>query len=236
MLTRPVPRSPEDRFSGNGGLSLRKVAAIRRILSFQARYNDSDPEDEWFGRRLWVLPGEKVAAGQEGVLAVEDVYMETPMGYHIRDGGSSLKDDVWRDHKQRKKIFDYCPELSLIMDMKLERERCEGDDREGVIHPTPEEIAEEKKQQEEERRKQEETRKKQAEEASRKAAAASSTRVTATAQSTDAGTEALVLAPPKTDAAAAPTATGVGGAAAVTQEPSAGETLHVLEADEDEDE
>ena len=175
------PSSPEDRFSGNGGLSLRKVSAIRRILSFQARYNDSEPEDEWFGKRLWVLPGEKVASGTTGALAVEDVYVESPMGYHIRDGGSNLNDDVWKDHKQRKKILDYCPELSLIMNMKLERERCEGDQRDGVIHPTEEEKEAERLKLEEERRKQEEEeqQKKLEEEAKERAAAASASAASA---------------------------------------------------------
>ncbi|OAA53823.1 hypothetical protein SPI_09268 [Niveomyces insectorum RCEF 264] len=127
-----APKTPDDRFSGNGGLSLRKVSAIRRVLGFQERYNNSQPEDEWFGRRLWVLPGEKVTSGMTA-LAVEGVYVEEPMGYHIPDGGHDLPDDVWKDPVQRKKIFDYCPEISLIMDMKLERERCEGDDHEGNI-------------------------------------------------------------------------------------------------------
>ena len=207
-LSDPSRRSPEDRFSGNGGLSLRKVSAIRRILGFQARYNDSEAEDEWFGKRLWVLPGEKVAAGTSGVLAVEDVYMENPMGYHIRDGGSNLNDDVWKDHKQRKKILDYCPELSLIMNMKLERERCEGDDRDGVIHPTEEELeAERQKQLEEQRKieeerkaKEEEERKKKLEEERAKAAAASSSAARLDTTPLD---DVLIKAPPRTTAAGA---------------------------------
>ncbi|CAK7205553.1 hypothetical protein SEUCBS139899_008330 [Sporothrix eucalyptigena] len=138
-----APRSADDRFSGNGGLSLRKVSAIRRILRFQARYNNSEPEDEWFGRRLWVLPGEKVTSGLTA-LAVENVYVENTMGFHIPDSGRSLPDNVWKDPAQRKKIFDYCPELSLIMDMKLERERCAGDDKMGNIGPTREETARQK--------------------------------------------------------------------------------------------
>src|SRR2546430_2179122 len=89
-------RTPDDRFSGNGGLSLRRASAIRRVLAFQSRFNDTNPEDEWFGRRLSVLPGEKVAKGLDGVLAVEEVYVEKPMGFHIRDGGKSLKDEVWK--------------------------------------------------------------------------------------------------------------------------------------------
>ncbi|OLN83707.1 hypothetical protein CCHL11_09718 [Colletotrichum chlorophyti] len=189
-----APRTPDDRFSGNGGLSLRRVSSIKRVLQFQERYNDTEAEDEWYGKRLWVMQGEKVAHGKNGALAVEDVYMEKPMGYHVRDGGKGINDAVWKKPKQRKKIFDYCPELSLIMDMKLERERCDGDNKEGGIGPTDEEkekleeeakkAAEEaakakeeeearkKKEEEEKKQKQaEEDRKKEAEEAAKKKAA-----------------------------------------------------------------
>lgn len=121
-----VYRSPDDRFSGNGGLSLRRVSAIQQVLGFQQRFNDSGPEDEWFGKRLWVLPNHKVASGSDGRLAVEDVYFENAMGYHVREG-KDTRDEVWKSYDQRKKIFEYCPELSLIMDMKLERERCDWD-------------------------------------------------------------------------------------------------------------
>ncbi|KAM0514060.1 hypothetical protein ACHAPE_007150 [Trichoderma viride] len=124
-------RNDGDRFSGNGGLSLRRVSVIKRILSFQARFNDSEPEDEWFGKRLWVLPGAKVASKVDGTIAVEDVYMERPMGYHIRGGGGNLNEEIWGDPSRRKEILEYCPELSMIMDMKLERERCPDDDGNG---------------------------------------------------------------------------------------------------------
>ncbi|KAI0866989.1 hypothetical protein F4860DRAFT_521107 [Xylaria cubensis] len=126
-------KTVHDRFSGNGGLSIRRVSTIKRVLRFQERYNDTNPEDEWFGIRLWVLPGAKVASGQNGQLAVEDQYIAKAMGFHVRDGGHGIADSVWRDPAQRKAIFDYCPELSLIMDMKLERERCPGDNLDGTI-------------------------------------------------------------------------------------------------------
>ncbi|KAI0014064.1 hypothetical protein F4779DRAFT_636806 [Xylariaceae sp. FL0662B] len=122
-----APRTTDDRFSGNGGLSLRRVSAIKRVLKFQSRYNDSSPEDEWFGTRVWVLPGAKVASGTDGQLAVEDTYIPDAMGFHVRDGGNSLAVGVWGTAGQRKAIFAYCPELSLIMDMKLEAEKCEED-------------------------------------------------------------------------------------------------------------
>jgi len=133
-----APRSAEDRFSGNGGLTLRRVSAIRRILKIQSRLNNTDPEDEWFGRRVLVLPGAKVASAKHGQFAVEDSYIPQPMGFHVRDGGKTLPPLVWKNQTRRQEIFRYCPELSIIMDMKLERERCPGDDGEGsLVTPTP---------------------------------------------------------------------------------------------------
>lgn len=115
-------------------MSLRRLSAVRQILGFQARYNDTEPEDEWFGKRITILPGAKVAStAEEDHFSVEDVWHQQPLGFHIRDGGESLSDDVWRDPERRKINFDYCPELSLIMPMKLERERCPGDDKKGNI-------------------------------------------------------------------------------------------------------
>ncbi|KEZ42555.1 hypothetical protein SAPIO_CDS5785 [Scedosporium apiospermum] len=159
-----APRSANDRFSGNGGLSLRRVSAIRQVLTFQERYNDTEPEDEWFGKRLWVLPNHKVAAGDQGRLAVEDVYFDNAMGFHVREG-KNLRDEVWKNQAQRKKIFEYCPELSMIMDMKLERERCEGDNGEGFFGKKD---SEKKKAEEEAKKKAEEEKKKKEEEEKKK--------------------------------------------------------------------
>ncbi len=122
-----------DRFSGNGGLSLRRVTAIKRVLKFQSRYNDTQAEDEWFGTRVIVLPGAKVASGEDGQLTVEDIYTPYPMGFHVREGGNQLAEAVWKDPDQRQAIFKYCPELSLVMDMKLEMERCPGDNKTGTF-------------------------------------------------------------------------------------------------------
>lgn len=59
------------------------------------------------------------------------------MGFHVRDGGEKLADDVWKDPERRKKNFEYCPELSMIMPMKLERERCDNDDKQGNLKEAP---------------------------------------------------------------------------------------------------
>lgn len=128
-------RTWDDRFFGSGGLSLRRMSIIRQVLEFQARYNDTDSEDKWFGTRVELLPGAKVPPDLMHALAVEDVYFEKPMGFHIRNGGSSLPVQVWLDPNQRQAILDYCPELALIMDMRLKREACPGDDSFGVVSP-----------------------------------------------------------------------------------------------------
>jgi hypothetical protein len=107
-------------------------------LKFQERYNDTSAEDEWFGQRLVSIPGLKVANGEEeNHFAVEDVWHERPMGYHLRKINGRLPEDVWKEKDKRQKIFDYCPELSMIMDMKLDRERCEGDNGEGELAQMP---------------------------------------------------------------------------------------------------
>lgn len=81
-----------------------------------------------------MLPGAKIATGaQEDHFSVEGIWHEKPMGFHVRDGAGQLADNVWKDPVRRKANFEYCPELAIIMPMKLERERCEGDDKEGLI-------------------------------------------------------------------------------------------------------
>ncbi|KFZ18105.1 hypothetical protein V501_01354 [Pseudogymnoascus sp. VKM F-4519 (FW-2642)] len=112
-----APRSDTDTFAGNGGLSVRRVAAIKRVLDFQSRDADSEPEDEWFGKRISAMPDFKVASGLDAKhFSVEEVYHEAPMGYHLRDGPGHLAAGVWRNSDQRE-----------------DPQRCEGDNREGTI-------------------------------------------------------------------------------------------------------
>jgi hypothetical protein len=130
-------RVPNDRFAGNGGLSIRKVSAIKRVLRFQERFNDSMAEDEWFGKRVIAIPGLKVATGEmEDHFSVEELYHEKPMGYHLRTGNGDLPAGVWKNRDQRQAILKYCPEIAIILDMKLEKERCPGDNGEGELSDT----------------------------------------------------------------------------------------------------
>lgn len=104
------------------------------MLEFQTRDADSGPEDEWFGKRIMAMPDYKVASGLDAQhFSVEEVYHEAPMGYHLRNSEGHLPTGVWKNSDQRARIIKYCPEISIILPMKLERERCEGDNREGGI-------------------------------------------------------------------------------------------------------
>lgn len=117
-------KAAKDNATPGGGLTLRRVSTVQRILSFQARYNDTEPEDDWFHKRVKLMPDTKIATGTEA-LAVESTYKEQAMGYHI-PRGQALPHAVWGTETQRKAIFAYCPEVSLILDMRLTREKCFG--------------------------------------------------------------------------------------------------------------
>ncbi|EXK77725.1 hypothetical protein FOQG_17580 [Fusarium oxysporum f. sp. raphani 54005] len=127
-------------FAGWGKLSLRRVSAIQQVLGFQKRYNDSDPEDRWFGKRLYLLPDAKAANAIDPPFAVTNYIRPNPMGYYMPDRGRGLDREVWKVEKHRKAVLQYCPELHIILDMRLERERCGGDNRMGEIVGQPTEA------------------------------------------------------------------------------------------------
>ncbi|KAF4947344.1 hypothetical protein FGADI_10495 [Fusarium gaditjirri] len=116
-----------------GDLSIRRVSAIRQILSFQSRYNDSAGEDSWFGTRLDVLPDSKIAMTSDRPFAVQNNITSKPMGYNIQGRGDLVNQDVWKYPEARKEAMEYCPELHIILNMKLERDRCPGDNLMGQI-------------------------------------------------------------------------------------------------------
>ena len=119
-------RHLEDRFGGNGGLSLRRVAPVLQILSFQSRLPNSAPEDQWLSSRIGLLPGANMAPPHvEREFAVQDTWYDSPMGYHINPNlGPGSSPDVWDNVEKRTKVYGYCPEVKVVLDMRLERERC----------------------------------------------------------------------------------------------------------------
>ena len=86
-------------------------------------------------KRFKVLPGEVASGSPGGTSVINNPVMEIPMGYHFQPDGNTLDDQVWKDPRRRKQILEYCPELSMIMDMKLERERCPDDNQDGSRGP-----------------------------------------------------------------------------------------------------
>ncbi|KAI8716884.1 DUF5672 domain-containing protein [Fusarium sp. LHS14.1] len=114
-------------FAGYGKLSLRRVSAIQQVLGFQKRYNDTDQEDIWFGKRLYILPDAKLANLTNEVFSVQNNVTEKPMGYHALGRGRGLDKEVWGNVETRKAALEYCPEMHMILDMKLEKERCPPD-------------------------------------------------------------------------------------------------------------
>lgn len=103
---------------GNGGLSLRRVSSIIEILKHQVRLPNSEPEDLWLSRRLSTRKGSKVADGwTEFKFSTEGIFSDKVMGYHLGGSGKVLSSMVWGDAEKREKIYDYCPEVKMILEM-----------------------------------------------------------------------------------------------------------------------
>ncbi|KAF3915555.1 hypothetical protein ABW21_db0205259 [Orbilia brochopaga] len=133
-----APWDLKDKFGGNGGLSLRKISKIRQVLQFQQRAPKTEPDDAWLISRMGVLPGANMAApSQEAEFSVEKIWHQSPMGYHI---GPKLNEDIWNDSENRKRIYNYCPEIKMIMNMRLEREKCSEEDLQKWQKAHPEET------------------------------------------------------------------------------------------------
>ncbi|KAF4469948.1 hypothetical protein FALBO_3150 [Fusarium albosuccineum] len=119
-LTEPKPNQS----ISYGGLSLQNVSELRRALSSQNRFNGTKLEDERLSNLARVLSDETPPRPWD--LADVSSYkgLAKPMGYHVPDDGDQLNSRLWRNAETRKSILEYCPELHMILDMKLERERC----------------------------------------------------------------------------------------------------------------
>ncbi|EPE26161.1 hypothetical protein GLAREA_02073 [Glarea lozoyensis ATCC 20868] len=119
-----APWSPTAQFGGNGGLSLRKVSKIVQILEKKKRENTGMPfEDEWLSRELNSLPGAKMATADiSKTFSVESVWDETPLGYHIGWMGVHHP-QIWDNKDQVDHILKYCPEVKIILGMKLDNDK-----------------------------------------------------------------------------------------------------------------
>ncbi|KAK6363620.1 hypothetical protein TWF730_001044 [Orbilia blumenaviensis] len=118
------------KFGGNGGFSLRRISHLLEVLRHQNRHNGESLEDWWLTDRLGHMPSAKMANGTEEVaFSVEKVPYDTPLGYHTGWGGKLLMSQVWKEKEQREQIFDYCPEIKILMPLvqDWEAEGCEKD-------------------------------------------------------------------------------------------------------------
>jgi hypothetical protein len=80
-----APWKPTSTWGGNGGLSLRRVSRILRVLEQEQRTpGDSGLEDWWLSARIMKLPGAKMAnATVSKSFSVESVWDDKPLGYHV---------------------------------------------------------------------------------------------------------------------------------------------------------
>lgn len=122
-----APWSKTATWGGNGGLSLRKVSAILQVLDKQQRpKGDGALEDLWLARGINGLPGARMpGANVSKTFSVESVWDDTPLGYHIGWMGVH-HEQIWDDEKQVQHVLQYCPEVKMILGMRLDGDKPEG--------------------------------------------------------------------------------------------------------------
>lgn len=54
------------------------------------------------------------------IFVMTQQWQDRPMAYRVEE----LNARVWDSVANRKAIWDHCPELKMVLDMKLEVERC----------------------------------------------------------------------------------------------------------------
>lgn len=106
---------------GNGGLSLRHVPEIVELLQTKKREpNDEMWEDRWLSDNLASVPGANMPGPEiERYFSVESVWTEWPFGYHLRGSGVLLDPEIWSNETRKREVFEYCPEIKIVMDMDL---------------------------------------------------------------------------------------------------------------------
>lgn len=123
-----APWSTTSQFGGNGGLSLRKVSRVLKAIREKGPrpHNDGALEDLWLVSKMHELPGWKMAdAAVSKHFSVESVWDDRPLGYHIGWLGVH-HEQIWDQEWQLQHIFEYCPEVKLILGMKLDNDKPQG--------------------------------------------------------------------------------------------------------------
>lgn len=161
--THGCNRTIVDKIGGLGGLSLRRLSKVKQVLSFQSRQDEAEPEDHWLVGRIATLPEANLPPPEvEKYFSVQSVWHEKPLGYHVGANGANRFPEIWHSYERRKQIYEYCPEIKMVLDMKLERERCtEAQVKELQEAQRKKEEAEVERKAEEEKAKAENERKKE---------------------------------------------------------------------------
>ncbi|XMA19336.1 hypothetical protein WAI453_012127 [Rhynchosporium graminicola] len=122
-----APWSKTAKYGGNGGLSLRKVSKIIEVLSNNTRrHGDGALEDLWMVQKLHGLSGNHMpAANVSKTFSVESVWDEKPLGYHVGWMGVH-HEQIWDNATQVDHIMEYCPEVKIILGMKLDNDKTAG--------------------------------------------------------------------------------------------------------------
>ncbi|RDW58179.1 hypothetical protein BP6252_13590 [Coleophoma cylindrospora] len=122
-----APWSATAQHGGNGGLSLRKVSRILKVLTAEDRpVNDPALEDLWLTTELARLEDAKMPnASISKHFSVESIWDDNPLGYHVGWLGVH-HGQIWDDAAQVKHIMEYCPEVKLILGMKLDNDKPVG--------------------------------------------------------------------------------------------------------------
>lgn len=117
-----APWNAGNAYGGNGGLSLRHVPDIVNVLQRHQRAANDLPEDRWFSDHLGTMEGTNMPPpAVTRAFSVESLWAERPLGYHLRSSGTweHLDQGIWGDAERRQAIFDYCPEVKLILDLEF---------------------------------------------------------------------------------------------------------------------
>ncbi|GAM82232.1 hypothetical protein ANO11243_002110 [Dothideomycetidae sp. 11243] len=108
---------------GFNGYSLRKVSVMKetiktsKILPDMA--DDSSLMDEVWSRPDAVVPNSE----KSSLFVMESGWVERPMAYH--PSAKMIKEDEgWITSNGRRGIWDHCPEVKVVMHMKLNRQKC----------------------------------------------------------------------------------------------------------------
>ncbi|APA08998.1 hypothetical protein SS1G_02863 [Sclerotinia sclerotiorum 1980 UF-70] len=108
---------------GNGGLSLRHIPPILKVLEKEARKPGDPWEDRWICDRLLESDATKMPGPEvEATFSVESQWYDKPFGYHLIGSGKTLVPDIWDNKERRQHILQYCPEIKIALDMDLVRE------------------------------------------------------------------------------------------------------------------